>query len=331
MSPLTVIIILVTVAVVFDYLNGFHDASNIVATIISSGAMSPRIALLMVAMGEFAGPFLLGVAVATTVGKEVVSPESVTISVVLAALVSAILWNVFTWYLALPSSSSHALIGGLIGAAVASGGFGYLHTAGLIKVAISLFGTPILVMVAGYFFMRLVLVLVRGASPKVNLFFKRSQVPTAVALSLSHGANDAQKTMGIIAMSLVILGYQDEFHVPFWVIALSATAISLGTATGGWRIIKTVGGKFYRIRPIHAFSSQGCSALIILGASLLGGPVSTTHVVSSSIMGVGSAERLSMVRWDVAGNIIAAWVITIPVTVLMAMLLYLPIDRLFPS
>ena len=331
MSPLTVIIILVTVAVVFDYLNGFHDASNIVATIISSGAMSPRTALLMVAMGEFAGPFLLGVAVATTVGKEVVSPESVTISVVLAALVSAILWNVFTWYLALPSSSSHALIGGLIGAAVASGGFGYLHSVGLIKVAISLFGTPILVMVAGYFFMRLVLALVRGASPKINLFFKRSQVPTAVALSLSHGANDAQKTMGIIAMSLVILGYQDEFHVPFWVIALSATAISLGTATGGWRIIKTVGGKFYRIRPIHAFSSQGSAGLIILGVSLLGGPVSTTHVVSSSIMGVGSAERFSMVRWDVAGNIIVAWIITIPVTVLMAMLLYLPIDRLFPS
>lgn len=322
MSPEVSIIILVIVALIFDYLNGFHDASNIVATMISSGAASPRAALAMVAGAQFVGPLVFGVAVATTVGKEVVNPESITIGVVLAALGSAIAWNIVTWFLGLPSSSSHALIGGLVGSAVASAGFSHLQVAGLIKVGIGLFGSPILAMIVGYLLFKLVLFSVRGAPPRINWVFKRSQVPTAILLSLSHGSNDAQKTMGVITMSLVILGFQHEFAVPLWVIIISATAISLGTATGGWRIIRTIGGGFYRIRPIHAFSSQSSSGAIVLAASLLGGPVSTTHVVSSSIMGVGSAERLSKVRWGVGANIFVAWVITIPATALGGMLLY---------
>jgi len=327
MNPEASIIILVIVALIFDYLTGFHDASNIVATMISSGSMSPRAALAMVASAQFLGPLLLGVAVATTVGKEVVSPECITISVVLAALGSAIAWNIGTWYFALPSSSSHALIGGLVGAVVAAEGFSRLHVAGLTKVAIALLGTPILGMVVGYLLLKLVMLLARGAPPRVNWFFKRGQVPMAIMLALAHGSNDAQKTMGVITMSLVILGFQQEFSVPLWVIVISATALCLGTATGGWRIIRTIGGGFYRIRPVHAFSSQACSGAIILGASLLGGPVSTTHVVSSSIMGVGSAERISKVRWGVGANIIVTWVVTIPATVLGGTLLYVLIGK----
>ncbi len=324
---MAIVIIVIAFAACFAYLNGLHDASNIVATMISSRAMTPRRALLLVSAGELIGPFIFGVAVATTLGRDLVAPESITTTV----LLSAILWNLGTWYLGLPSSLSHALIGRILGAVISTSGFHGLYASGLVKVGVSLLATPILVMAVGYLAMKLVLVLARNASPKINVFFKRAQVPTATILSLSHGANDAQKTMGVIAMALVISGYQQEFHVSLWIVALSATAISLGTVTGGWRIIKTVRGKFYRIRPVHAFSSQGCSALIILAASLLGGPVSGTHVVSSSIIGVGSAERLSKVKWNVAGNIMAAWLITIPATTMTALVLHRLLNWLLPS
>jgi len=320
--------ILIGVALLFDYLNGFHDSSNIVATMISSRAMSPRQALSMSAVAHFVAPFLFGTAVAKTVGSEVVDPNSITMNVIMAALLSAIIWNVVTWLFGIPSSSSHALVGGIIGASSLAAGFGVIKPEGITKIAIALFFSPVIGLVAGYIFMKLTLFLVRGASPRVSQWFKRMQIFTALALALSHGTNDAQKTMGIITMALVTTGYLTSFHVPWWVITLSAAAIALGTASGGWRIIRTLGGKFYKIRPIHGFTSQVSSAAVILGAALLGGPVSTTHVVSSAILGVGSGERIAKVRWGVAREIVMAWVLTIPATAIMAALLCTGLCRL---
>ena len=319
---MTPIITLIVIALIFDFLNGFHDSSNIVATMISSRAFRPRVALGVTAVAEFSGPFIFGVAVAKTIGQDIVEPGTITVAVILAALLSATAWNILTWYLGIPSSSSHALIGGIIGAVAVGAGLQAIQMSGLTKVLIALFISPIIGLAAGYLFTKLVFFLARGASPRINWFFKRSQIVTAVALGLSHGTNDAQKTMGIIVLGLVTTGYLSEFYVPTWVIALSAGAIALGTALGGWRLIKTLGGKFYKIRPVHGFSSQVTSATVILSASLVGGPVSTTQVVSSSIIGAGSAERLSKVRWGVAGNIALAWVVTIPATALIAAGLY---------
>jgi PiT family inorganic phosphate transporter len=320
------LIVIIAIALIFDFLNGFHDAANIVATMIASRAMSPRSALLIGAVAVFAGPFLFGVAVATTIGSEVVDPEAITSLVIIAALTSAILWNLFTWYFGWPSSTSHALIGGLVGAVVVAVGVSAIYLDGLVKVLLALFLSPILGLVLGYLMLKLIYFLSRGASPRINSFFKRSQLGTSLALGLSHGTNDAQKTMGIIAMAMVTTGYVAEFHVPWWVVALSASAIAVGTALGGWRLIETLGGKFYKIRPVHAFSSQLTSSGIILGAALLGGPVSTTQVVSSAIMGTGSADRLSKVRWTVGRDIAVAWLLTIPVAALLAAGLYLALD-----
>lgn len=326
MSPLTSIVILVLVALVFDFLNGFHDAANIVGTLVASGSATPRLALLIVALGEFTGPFIIGVAVATTIGKEIVSPESISVPVIFAAILAAVVWNVATWYKGLPASSSHALIGGLIGSVWVAKGLSYIHIAGLVKVISFLFGSVFVGIIFGYLAMTLVRFFTSRASMKVNRFFKNSQLATALALALSHGSNDAQKSMGIITMGLVTLGFQQEFMVPWWVILACAAAISIGTACGGWRIIRTVGRKIFRVRPVHAFSSQTCSALVIFASSIMGGPVSTTNVVSSTIMGVGSAEHVSRVRWGVARNIVTGWVLTIPITIAMAALLYWPIS-----
>ncbi len=310
--------ILIGMALVFDFLNGFHDSSNIVATIIFSRAMSPRKALIMTAIAEFLGPFLFGVAVAKTIGEGIVLPGSVDIWVLIAALFAAVFWNLFTWYFGIPSSSSHALIGGIIGAVIVSVGVGAIQMEGLIKVIIALFISPVLGLVVGFLITRFVFLLARNAPMKINQFFKKSQVVTGLGLALSHGANDAQKTMGIITLGLVISGAIPDFTVPIWVIAISAGAIALGTGVGGWRLIRTLGGRFYKIRPVHGFTAQISSAAVILSAALLGGPVSTTQVVSSSILGAGSAQRVNMVRWNVAGNILVAWVLTIPITILLS-------------
>jgi PiT family inorganic phosphate transporter len=322
------LIVIIAIALIFDFLNGMHDSSNIVATMISSRAMTPRAALGMTAVAEFVGPFLFGVAVATTIGSEVVDPAAISSAVIIAALSGAIVWNLITWYFGWPSSTSHALIGGLIGAVAVAEGFGTIHLAGLQKVLIALFLSPILGLALGYLVLKVIYFLARGATPGVNTLFKRGQWGTSVALALSHGTNDAQKTMGIIAMAMVTTGYVTEFQVPWWVITLSAAAIALGTLTGGWRLIKTLGGKFYKIRPVHAFGSQLASAGTILGAALMGGPVSTTQVVSSSIMGAGSADRVSKVRWTVARDIAVAWVLTIPVSALLAASIFLLVDQL---
>jgi PiT family inorganic phosphate transporter len=311
-------LLLIGLALFFDLLNGIHDSSNIVATMISSRALRPQTALAMTALAEFSGPFLFGVAVAKTIGTEVVENGSITIEVILAALVGAIIWNLLTWFLGIPSSSSHALVGGIVGAVLIGAGFEAIQLKGLGLILIALLASPIIGFVFGFVITRIIFFLSRSASPKINTFFKRSQIVTALALAFSHGTNDAQKTMGIITLGLVISGTIPVFKVPLWVIAVSAGAISLGTALGGWRLIKTLGGKFYKIRPVHGFASQLTSALVILGASLFGGPVSTTQVVSSAIMGVGSAERITKVRWGVAEEIITAWIITIPVTGLIS-------------
>jgi PiT family inorganic phosphate transporter len=273
---------LIFAALIFDFLNGFHDSSNIVATVISSRAMKPRGALYMTAAAHFIAPFLFGVAVAKTVGSELIEPSAITINAVIAGVVAAILWNLLTWLLGMPSSSSHALLGGLLGAAVLPAGFEVVKIEGLIKILAALLISPILGFIVAFLLLHLILIFSRGASPRINDFFKRSQVFTSLGLALSHGSNDAQKTMGIITMGLVASGMQGSFHVPTWVIFLSASAIALGTALGGWSLIKTLGGKIYKIRPVDAFTSQAASASIILGAAILGGPVSITQIVSSS-------------------------------------------------
>jgi PiT family inorganic phosphate transporter len=321
------VIALVVLALGFDFLNGFHDSANIVATMIASRAMGPRRALLLSGAAHLLAPFLFGVAVATTIGKDVVTPETVTVSVVMAALLSAIAWNLVTWLLGLPSSSSHALVGGIVGAVAVANGLAVIHLDGLLKVISALVASPVVGLAFGYVLMKLVLFLVRGASPRVNVVFKRGQVLTAVALALSHGTNDAQKTMGIITMGLVASGFLSEFTVPVWVIALSAASISLGTALGGWRIIRTLGAGLYRLRAVDGFVSQTSSALVILGAALVGGPVSTTQVVSSSIIGAGSAQRISKVRWGVAVDILTAWLLTMPASALGAAMLYYLLNR----
>lgn len=316
------LILLLVLAVGFNILNGIHDSSNIVATMISSRAFRPSVALGATAIAEFLGPFIFGLAVAKTIGSEIVSPATISIEMLLAALISAILWDLVTWLLGIPSSSSHALIGGLIGAVTIGAGFKSIELAGLYKVFLALFSSPFIGLVIGYLFTKLIFFFARGASPKINWFFKRSQILTGVALALSHGTNDGEKTMGIVALGLVIAGYFKTFVIPLWLVTLCAGAIALGTALGGWRLIRTLGGKFYKIRPVHGFAAQLSSVFVILGASLVGGPVSTTQVVSSAILGVGSAERVSKVRWNVAGDIALAWVVTIPVSALIAAGIY---------
>jgi PiT family inorganic phosphate transporter len=319
---LALIITVIVLALIFDFLNGVHDSSNVVSTMISSRAFSPRVALGVTAVAEFSGPFIFGVAVAKTIGNDIVASETINNQVLIAALTGAILWNLLTWYLGFPSSSSHALIGGLVGAVMAGAGWQAIQMAGIQKVLIALFLSPVIGLFFGFITLRLVYLFCWNTSPRVNKLFKKSQIVTGIALALSHGANDAQKTMGIITLALVTGGYLQEFVVPLWVIVICAGMISLGTALGGWRLIRTLGGKFFRIRPVDGFASQLAAATVILGASVMGGPVSTTQVVSSSIMGVGAAERVNKVRWGVAQEIAIAWLLTIPASALMGALMY---------
>jgi PiT family inorganic phosphate transporter len=326
MSPQLYIVI--ALALAFDFLNGVHDSSNIVATMIASRAFRPAAALSLTAIAEFLGPFLFGVTVATTIGEEVTQSAALNLDVIIACLFGAIAWNIITWFLGIPSSSSHALIGGMVGAVLAGAGFSALKLQGLEKVIIALITSPLLGFAFGFLFTRIIYFLARNASNDINIFFKRGQFVTALGMAFSHGTNDAQKTMGIITLSLVIGGYISEFKVPIWVVALSAGAIALGTALGGWKLIRTLGGKFYKIRPIHSFATQLTSSFVILSASFLGLPVSTSQVVSSAIIGVGSSERFGKVHWSVAEEIVMAWIITIPASALISAIVYWIIDLL---
>jgi inorganic phosphate transporter, PiT family len=322
------LLLVITLALVFGFLNGVRDVSNIVATMISSRAFGPRTALSIAAISEFVGPFLFGVVVAQTIASQVVDAQALTLQVLLAALVGAILWNLVTWYFGLPGSSTHALLGGLIGATWVGVGADAIQWNGVIKVLIALFASPLIGFSLGFLLTRLIYFLARNATPRVNDFFKSAQFFTAVGLGLSHGANDAQKTMGIIVLSLVIAGVLPGFAVPQWVLISSAAVMSLGASLGGWRMIRTIGGRFFKIRPVHSFSTQLTSTTVVLGASLLGAPVSTSQVVSSAVVGVGSAERFSKVRWSVTEEIATSWLITIPISALLSAVVYWVIGRL---
>jgi inorganic phosphate transporter, PiT family len=323
------LILVILLSLVFDFMNGLNDSSNVVATMISSRAYSPRVALGVTAVANFLGPFIFGVAVATTIGNEVVDSASINLVVILAALCSAILWDLLALYLGLPSSSSHALVGGLVGATVMGAGWYAIQAEGLIRVLIALLLSPLLGFLFGWLILKITLLLCWNAKPSINSFFKRSQIVTGVTLALSHGTNDAQKTMGLITLALVTAGYQEVFIVPQWVIFICATAIAAGTFVGGWSLIRTLGGKIFKIKPVDGFTSQLASTGVILGASLLGGPVSTTQVVSSSIMGVGAADRLNKVRWSVARDIGIAWLLTIPISALLGAGIYGLISLIF--
>jgi PiT family inorganic phosphate transporter len=311
-------------------MNGLNDSSGIVATMISSRAMAPRAALAMTALAEFLGPFIFGIAVAKTIGKGVVSADAINTHVILAAMLTAVLWIMFTSFLGLPSSSSHALIGGLIGAVIMGAGWQAIQSGGLGKILIFLFVSPPVGFGMGFIILKIVMRLCQDASPRINQTFKRIQVFTVIALGLSHGSNDAPKTMGMITLALITEKYLNAFVVPVWVIFIAAFAIAAGTAVGGQRLIRTVGRKFYKIEPLDAFCTQLSSAVVVLTASLTGGPVSTSHVISSTIMGVGAAERPNKVRWTIVQEIITAWLLTIPATALLAALIYLLLNRFMP-
>jgi PiT family inorganic phosphate transporter len=323
-----VVVAVCTIAVVliFDYTNGFHDASNIVATVVASRAMTPIQAVIVVATFEFLGPLIGGTAVANTVGKFIDMggiEAAASMTVVLAGVIGAITWNFVTWWFGIPSSSSHALVGGLIGPVIVGAGPGHVvwgfeelalhgHLTGVTKVLLALVLSPVIGFWAGFVIHRFAGLLLRGARPGMNRYLRRAQIITSAGLAFSHGANDAQKSMGIITMVLLMGGMIDEFEVPFWVVLACAVAITLGILSGGWRIVRTVGFGIYKVRPLHALDAQLTSGAVIFGAAILGGPVSTTHVVSSSIMGIGASERPRSVRWAKAKEIVSTWLITIP-------------------
>ena len=297
---------------------------------ITTGAMTPRLALSIAALGEFIGPFLFGTAVARMIGENLIDISTfdqkvptLSASLIVAAMMGAIVWNLVTWYRGLPSSSSHALIGGIVGAALVAYGPDKVLWKGLLYIVSVLILSPVLGILFGALCLKSTLFFSRGATPKARHFFNRMQILSSIALALSHGANDAQKSMGMIVMSWAILGFSPSFHIPTWVVASCAASIALGTASGGRRIIKTVGSRIYRLRSVHAFCAQTASATVILAAALVGGPVSTTQVVSSSIMGVGASQRFPAVRWGVVKNMIVAWFITIPAAAVMAGLSFL--------
>ncbi len=323
----TLLIVVLGLALVFDYINGFHDTANAIATSVSTRALKPHQAIALSATANFVGA-LTGTEVARTIGAGLVDQTDTNQVVVAAALIGAITWNLLTWRLGIPSSSSHALIGGLLGATVTAAGTQAILGQGVFeKVLIPLVSSPVIGVLLGFVFMVVLLNVFQRAHPaRLNERFRRLQVLSAAYMAFSHGSNDAQKTMGIMTLALVSAGVLEEFRVPLPVILAAATAISLGTAAGGWRIIRTMGQRVVKLDPVHGFAAETTAATIIFGASQLGMPVSTTHVISSAIMGVGASDRFSAVRWGVAGNIIMAWVLTIPASALVAAVSFVVLD-----
>ena len=321
-SSLLLTVSIIVVALIFDYINGFHDAANSIATVVSTRVLTPMQAVAWAAFFNFVAAFGFGVNVATTIGKGVVNPTVVDQWLILAGLTGAILWNLITWYFGLPTSSSHALIGGIAGAAVIKAGFGSLIPSGLGKIVAFIVLSPLLGMGVGFLLMAAVYRIFHGASPgQVDGLFRRLQLLSAAAYSLGHGTNDAQKTMGIIAILLYSAGYLGpQFYVPFWVVLAAHAAIGLGTLAGGWRIVKTMGMRLTRLQPVSGFCAETAGALMLIGTAVGGIPVSTTHTIAGSIMGVGATQRLSAVRWGVAVRIVWAWILTIPMSALIAAL-----------
>jgi PiT family inorganic phosphate transporter len=313
--------LLIALALIFDFMNGFHDAANAIATVVSTGVLKPQTAVAMAAVFNFIAIFVVGLHVATTVGKGTIDPAVVDQYVIFGALVGAIIWNLITWYYGIPSSSSHALIGGLVGAAVAKSGTSALVGGGLLKTVLFIVISPLLGFVLGSLMMVLVSwVFVRSTPRKIDTWFRRAQMVSAAAYSLGHGGNDAQKTIGIIWMLLIAAGISTKTDVnpPLWVIISCYTAISFGTLFGGWRIVKTMGQKITKLKPVGGFCAETGGAMTLFIATTLGVPVSTTHTITGAIVGVGSAQKMSAVRWGVAGNIVWAWIFTIPASAFMA-------------
>jgi PiT family inorganic phosphate transporter len=322
-TSLFLIIPIIVIALVFDFTNGMHDAANSISTIVSTRVLSPRQAVIWAAFFNFIAFLIFGTGVAETIGKGMVHIEVVTSSVILAALIGAIVWNLITWFFGLPSSSSHALIGGYGGAAIAKGGFDVIIGAGWYKTLIFILVAPLIGLVLGYLLKIASMWILRGGSTtSINKWSRIAQLFSAAAFSLGHGGNDAQKTMGIIAGLLFAGGIISEFYVPWWVMLAAYSAISLGTISGGWRIVKTMGQKITKLRPIDGFCAESAAATSIFLSTYLGIPVSTTHVITGAISGAGAVERLSAVRWGVTFKIVWAWLFTIPVAGIISLLLY---------
>jgi PiT family inorganic phosphate transporter len=320
---------IILVALTFDFLNGFHDAANSIATVVSTRVLSPNKAVIWAAFFNFVAAFVLGTGVAKTIGSGMIDLSVVTREVILAGLLGAIAWNLITWYYGLPVSSSHALIGGYAGAAIMRGGFGAVLLSGWTKTLLFIVLAPLIGLILGFALMVGVTWIVRRWRPsRVDRQFRKLQLLSAAAYSLGHGGNDAQKTMGIITGLLVASGYLAEFKVPLWVILLSQAAIALGTLFGGWRIVKTMGTKITKLQPIGGFCAETAGALTLMGATLAGIPVSTTHTITGAIIGVGSTKRLSAVKWGVAGRIVWAWLLTIPISAAIAAAAYLLVSRI---
>lgn len=324
------ILTVVVLALIFDYINGFHDTANAIATSVSTRAIKPNHAIFMAAVLNFLGA-MFSTGVAKTIGADiVVSANHIDEKIIIAAISGAIIWNILTWYVALPSSSSHALVGGIIGAMLVSTGASGLNFIGIGKIVLSLIVSPIVAIVSGCIVMNILFILFGNSNPYViNGRFKKMQVISAAMMAFSHGSNDAQKSMGIITLALLSGGFISEFEVPFVVKIMAAVAMAIGTAMGGWRIIKTIGGKIFKLEPISGFAADLNSSIVIFSATLLHLPVSTTHVVSGSIMGVGTAKRFKAVRWGVAQQMLVAWVLTIPSTAVMGALAYWLVQKIF--
>ena len=320
---LAAVVFLILVALTFDYINGFHDAANSIATVVSTRVLSPGKAVVWAAVFNFVAAFGFGTAVAKTVGSGMIDISEVTFLVVFAGLFAAIVWDLITWYYGLPTSSSHALIGGYAGGAVTKAGFGVLIPSGWIKTLIFIVLAPTIGLILGFGIMVGIYWLFRGFAPsKVDRWFRRLQLVSAALYSLGHGANDAQKTMGIIAGVLLAGGYLTVFEIPFWVVLAAHGAIALGTLSGGWRIIHTMGSKITRLQPVGGFAAETAGAVSLFVATSLGIPVSTTHTITGAIVGVGATRRLSAVRWGIAGRIVWAWILTIPASFFIAAVTY---------
>jgi PiT family inorganic phosphate transporter len=322
------VIFLIVIALAFDFINGFHDAANSISCIVSTRVLSPKHAVYWAAFFNFVAAFIVGTPVAKTIGVGIIDPVIIDYEVLLCALLAAIAWNLITWWLGLPSSSSHALIGGLIGAGLAKGGMWVLVWQGIIKTAAFIVLSPTIGFVLGFLYMLTVLNLTKKFTvTEGNNVFRRLQLVSSAIHSMGHGMNDAQKTMGIITMVLFSAGYlQGDFHVPFWVVVACYVTIALGTMAGGWRIVKTMGTKITKLHPMGGFCAETAAASSLIGATLFGIPVSTTHTITGAIMGVGATRRVTAVRWGIAGNILWAWVLTIPISACIAAALHLLID-----
>ncbi len=325
LDSMAFVIFLVVIALVFDFLNGFHDSSNSISTIVSTRVLSPKQAVFWAAFFNFIAAFFIGTEVAHTVGKGIVHLNVIDNLVILSALGGAIIWNITTWYFGLPSSSSHALIGGLIGAGVAKGGIGTLVWSGIIKTTAFIFLSPTIGLILGFIFMVISMNLNRNSNiARTDKLYRKLQLVSSAVYSTGHGMNDAQKTIGIIAVVLYSKGLiGSSFNIPWWIIIMCYTVIALGTMFGGWRIVKTMGTKITKLQPIGGFSAEAGAACAIIGSSIAGIPVSTTHTIAGAIVGVGATKRLSAVRWGVAGNIIWAWVLTIPISAVISAVFFL--------